>query len=161
MSENSITIVGNLTRDPELRFTAGGTAQCLFGVAWNRRYQQGGEWKSDVSFFSVVAWGQLGENVAASLTKGDRVVIFGDLRTRSYEDREGKRVIVTEISADSVAADLKFATVQIERTEREQRRSGPKSAQRDTDPVYGDEEPFVCLYSGHRSYRNLHTEPGF
>ena len=73
MADNEITICGNLTREPELRFTSGGTATCGFGVAVNRRYQQNGEWTdAPTNFFNVTVWGQLGENCAATLSKGDR-----------------------------------------------------------------------------------------
>ena len=70
MADSTVTIVGNLTRDPELRFTAGGKGVASFGVAVNRRYQVNGEWQVKVSFFNVTAWDTLGENASASLTKG-------------------------------------------------------------------------------------------
>ena len=76
-SENSVTLVGNITRDPELRYTTGGRGVASFGLAVNRRYQQNGEWQEDTSFFNVVAWGDLGENAAASLNKGHRIVVTG------------------------------------------------------------------------------------
>lgn len=156
---NSVTLVGHLTRDPELRFTGGGVAVVSFGVAWNRRYQQNGDWKSEVSYFNVSAWAQLAENIAASLSKGDRVVVTGQLRSRSYEAQDGSKRTVNEIAAEAVGPDLRFATVQVERTERTDRSSRPPD--RPADPVYSDEEPFVSLYRGHQSYRNLHAEPGF
>ena len=62
--DNTVTLVGNLTRDPELRFTQGGQAVASFGLAVNRRYQQNGEWQEKTSFFNIIAWGQLGENAA-------------------------------------------------------------------------------------------------
>ena len=68
MADNTITLVGNLTRDPELRYTSGGRGVASFGVAVNRRYQVNGEWQEQTSFFNVVAWGTLGENAAASLS---------------------------------------------------------------------------------------------
>ena len=94
MADNTITIVGNLTKDPELRFTAAGKGVTSFGVAVNRRYQVNGEWREKVSFFNVVAWDALGENVAASLGKGNRVIISGRLDQREYatdDDRRGGR----------------------------------------------------------------------
>jgi hypothetical protein len=72
MPDNSITVVGNITRDPELRFTTGGRAVASFGIAVNRRYQVNNEWQEQTSFFDVVAWAQLGENAASSLTKAFR-----------------------------------------------------------------------------------------
>ena len=85
MADSTVTIVGNLTRDPELRFTAGGKGVASFGVAVNRRYQVNGEWQEKVSFFNVTAWDQLGENAAASLTKGARIIVTGRLEQREYE----------------------------------------------------------------------------
>ena len=70
MAENSVTLVGNLTRDPELRFTTGGKGVASFGLAVNRRYQVNGEWQEQTSYFNIVAWGQMGENAASTLTKG-------------------------------------------------------------------------------------------
>jgi single-strand DNA-binding protein len=125
MADNEITITGNLVREPELRFTAGGTATCGFGVAVNRRYQQNGEWvDAPTNFFNVTVWGQYGENVAASLSKGDRVLVKG-----------------------RVAPSLKYATAQISRIERESTGSGARRGngggrRQQADPVYGDTEPF-------------------
>ena len=85
MSTNSVTLIGNLTRDPELRFTTGGRGVASFGLAVNRRYQQNGEWQEQTSFFNVVCWGDLGENAATSLTKGSRVIVTGRLEQRSWE----------------------------------------------------------------------------
>ena len=85
MADNTVTIVGNLTRDPELRYTGSGAGMAPFGVAVNRRWQnrQSGEWEEQVSFFNVTAWGDLGENCAASLTKGSRAIVNGRLEQRS------------------------------------------------------------------------------
>ena len=90
MADNSVTLVGNLTKDPELRFTTGGHGVASFGLAVSRRYQVNDEWQEQTSFFNVVAWGTLGENAAASLTKGTRVVVTGRLEQRSVRD-EGRR----------------------------------------------------------------------
>ncbi len=141
MADNTITIAGNLTRDPELRFTTGGKGITVFGVAVERRYQQNGEWQSKTSFFNVSAWDQLGENVAASLAKGTRVVVTGRLEQREYETRQGEKRSVVEIIADEVGASMRWATVQVERVEREGRQ-GKRSEQHRADPVYGDDEPF-------------------
>jgi len=89
MADNTVTLVGNITRDPELRFTQGGRAVASFGIAVNRRYQVNGEWQEQTSFFNVVAWGQLGENAAASLTKGARVIVNGRLEQREYQTQQG------------------------------------------------------------------------
>jgi single-strand DNA-binding protein len=120
MEINHITVSGNVTRDPELRFTQAGRAVASFGVAVNRRWQnrQTQEWEEQVSFFDVTCWAQLAENVAESLNKGSRVVVSGRLQQRSYEDREGNKRNAVEIVADDVAASLSFATAEITRTER-------------------------------------------
>jgi single-strand DNA-binding protein len=120
MSDSQVTIVGNLTRDPDLRYTAGGRGVTSFGVAVNRRWmnKQTNEWDEQVSFFNVTAWAELGENIAASLSKGNRIIVTGRLEQRTYTDREGNEKSTTEIVADSVGADLRFATCEVTRTER-------------------------------------------
>jgi single-strand DNA-binding protein len=147
-SENSVTLVGNLTRDPELRYTTGGRGVASFGLAVNRRFQRNGEWEEQVSFFNVVAWGDLGENAAASLTKGNRIVVTGRLEQRSYETREGEKRNVVEVIADELGPSLRWAQAQVERISRDAAEGGGSGggggggASRAPDPVYGDEEPF-------------------
>lgn len=151
-SENSVTLVGNLTKDPELRYTTGGRGVASFGLAVNRRYQVNGEWQEQVSFFNVVAWADLGENAAASLHKGNRVIVTGRLEQRSYETREGEKRNVTEVIAAELGPSLRWAQAQIERISRDSADSGGGGnasgggggggASRAPDPVYGDEEPF-------------------
>ncbi|TPW10595.1 MAG: ssb [Acidimicrobiaceae bacterium] len=104
MADNTVTVVGNLTRDPELRFTTGGKGIASFGLAVNRRYQQNGEWQEKVSFFNISAWDQLGENAAASLTKGTRIIVTGRLEQREYETSAGDKRSVVEIVADRWSA---------------------------------------------------------
>jgi single-strand DNA-binding protein len=120
---NSITISGNITRDPEMRYTPSGVSKVTFGVAVNRswRNQQTQEWEEQTSFFNVVAWRQLAENISASLGKGSRVVVSGRLEQRSWETEQGEKRSIVEIVADDVAASLRFATAEIHRVER----SGP------------------------------------
>src|SRR4029453_18451837 len=151
MSTNSVTLIGNLTRDPELRFTTGGRGVASFGLAVNRRYQQNGEWQEQTSFFNVVCWGDLGENAAPSLTKGSRVIVTGRLEQRSWETQENEKRSVVEVVADEVGPSLRWATAQIERTERSGGDGGfsgggsaaaAPAAGRQPDPIYGDEEPF-------------------
>jgi single-strand DNA-binding protein len=117
---NHVSVVGNLTRDPELRFTPSGQATASFGVAVNRRWQnrQTQEWDEATSFFDVVCWGQLAENAAQSLTRGSRVVVSGRLDQRSWENQEGERRSKIEITADEVAPSLRWATVSITKNER-------------------------------------------
>jgi len=117
---NNVTIVGNLTRDPELRFTPSGQATASFGVAVNRRWQnrQSQEWEEATSFFDVVCWGQLAENTAQSLGRGARVIVSGRLDQRSWETQEGDRRSKIEVTADEVAPSLRWATVSITKNER-------------------------------------------
>ncbi len=117
---NHVSITGNLTRDPELRFTPSGQATTSFGVAVNRRWQnrQNQEWEEATSFFDVVCWGQMAENAAQSLTRGSRVLVDGRLDQRSWENQEGERRSKIEITADEVAPSLRWATVTITKNER-------------------------------------------
>jgi single-strand DNA-binding protein len=117
---NHVSIVGNLTRDPELRFTPSGQATATFGVAVNRRWQnrQNQEWEESTSFFDVVCWGQLAENAAQSLSKGSRVLVNGRLDQRSWETSERERRSKIEITADEVAPSLRWATATISKNER-------------------------------------------
>jgi single-strand DNA-binding protein len=117
---NHVSIVGNLTRDPELRFTPTGQATAGFGVAVNRRWQnrQTQEWEEATSFFDVVCWGQLAENAAQSLSKGARVLVSGRLDQRSWETPDRERRSKIEITADEVAPSLRWATAVITKNER-------------------------------------------
>jgi single-strand DNA-binding protein len=153
MADSTVTLVGNITRDPELRFTTGGKGIASFGIAVNRRYQQNGEWQEKVSFFNVTAWDNLGENAAASLTKGTRVIVTGRLEQREYETKEGEKRSVVEIVADEIGPSLRWARAQVERIARDGGSTGGGSGSagggsshsgggRAPDPVYGDEEPF-------------------
>ncbi|MGA1183706.1 MAG: single-stranded DNA-binding protein, partial [Ilumatobacteraceae bacterium] len=116
MPDNTITLVGNLTRDPELRFTANGRAVASFGIAVGRRYQVNGEWQEQTSYFNITAWGQLGENAAASLSKGARIVVTGRLEQREYTTREGDKRTAIDVIADELGPSLRWATAQVERT---------------------------------------------
>ena len=151
MSDSQTVLIGNLTRDPELRFTAGGKAVAAFGIAVNRRFQQNGEWTEKVSFFNITAWDTLAENAAASLTKGTRIIVSGRLEQREYETKEGEKRIVVELVADEVAPSLRWARAEVERVARTgsapsgqpaQEASTSTSASRPPDPIYGSEEPF-------------------
>ena len=119
MSGNSITIVGNITRDPELRFTPSGQANARLGVAVNRRWQDrgSGEWQEATSFFDVICWRELAENVSESLKRGTRVIVTGRLEQRTWEQEGNKRSVV-EIIADEIAPSLRWATAKVEKTER-------------------------------------------
>jgi single-strand DNA-binding protein len=118
MADNSVTLVGNLTRDPELRFTTGGRGVASFGLAVSRRYQVNGEWQEQTSYFNIVAWGQMGENAASTFTKGMRVIVSGRLEQREYQNREGEKRTAIEINADEIGPSLRWATASVERTPR-------------------------------------------
>ena len=156
-SDNFVQIIGNVTRDPELRFTTGGTAVCSFGIAYTpRKRNANGEWEDgDTSYFNCSAWRELGENIAASISKGMRVVVTGSVRARDWEDREGNKRTSIEIDVDDCAPSLRWAQAQVERMSRSGGGSGDFSGggsatggstgggnRRPPDPVYGDEEPF-------------------
>jgi single-strand DNA-binding protein len=115
--DNQIVIVGNLTRDPELRYTPNGAALVKFGIAWSKRApDESGQWRDvETSFFNVTAWRQMAENVAETLTQGSRVVVVGRLRTNTWETPEGEKRSTVEIEADEVAPSLKWATAKLER----------------------------------------------
>ena len=148
---NHVSIIGNLTRDPELRFTPSGQATATFGVAVNRRWQnrQTNEWEEATSFFDVVCWAQLAENAAQSLTKGTRVLVSGRLDQRSWETPDKERRSKIAITADEVAPSLRYATVAISKNERRSpdgasSYGGARNVSNDPpggDPYY-DEEPF-------------------
>jgi single-strand DNA-binding protein len=151
---NHVSIVGNLTRDPELRFTPSGQATASFGVAVNRRWQnrQNQEWEEATSFFDVVCWGQLAENAAQSLSKGARVLVSGRLDQRSWETSEREKRSKVEITADEVAPSLRWATVSITKNERrapdssgggQSHGGGSRQAGSETPAEYHyEEEPF-------------------
>lgn len=139
MSGNNITIVGNVTRDPELRFTASGQATATFGIAVNRRWQnrQTNEWEEAVSFFNVVTWRELAENAAESLHKGTRVLVSGRLEQRSWETPDGEKKTVVDIVADEVGPSLRWASAQIVRNERRGAEGGPQGGGQGGRPTGG------------------------
>ena len=156
--DNTVTVTGNITRDPELRFTAGGSAVTTFGLAWNRRWQnrQTNETEEQVSFFDVTCWNSLAENVSESLVKGTRVIVNGRMEQRSWETQDGDRRSKIEIIADEVSPSLRWASVEVIRNERRDGGGGgggryqdsgggggsrPQRSQPQQDYVT-DEEPF-------------------
>lgn len=115
-----ITLIGNLTREPEIRYTRDGQATTSLGVAVNRRWQDrtSNEWQEATSFFDVVCWRDLAENVALSLVKGTRVMVTGRLEHRTWETPEGEHRSKVEVVADDLGPSLRFATAEVQRTER-------------------------------------------
>ena len=132
MAMTAVTIVGNITRDPDLKFTGSGLAMCTFGLAVNnRKKDESGQWvDGDPSFYDVVCWRQLAENVTESLPKGTTVIVVGKLRQRSWEADDGTKRSKVEVQADHVGPALNWATAEVSRNEKR------------TAPVAADEEPF-------------------
>jgi single-strand DNA-binding protein len=119
--ETVITVVGNLTNDPELRFTPSGAAVASFTVASTPRImdKQTNEWKDgDALFLRCSIWRQAAENVAESLTRGMRVVVQGRLKQRSFETKEGEKRTVVELDVEEVGPSLKYATAKVNKTQR-------------------------------------------
>ena len=116
MADTHVTLTGNLTDDPEIRFTPNGHPVANFRLAVTARIKDGEGWKDgDTSFFRVNVWRQLAEHTAESLAKGDRAIVIGRLKSRSWETPEGDKRSVVEIEADEVAPSLRWAVAKPER----------------------------------------------
>ena len=133
---NTVTLIGNITKDPELRFTASGQATANFGLAVNRRWQnkQTNAWEEAVSFFNIVAWRELAENCGESLRKGTRAMVTGRIEQRSWENAEHEKKTIVEIVADEIGPSLRWATAQVSRNERT---SGPTQVGQPVDVSVG------------------------
>ena len=119
MAQNSVTLVGNLVEDPELRFTPSGVAMARLRFAVNRRYRdRNDQWQEETSFFGGTVWRDLAENVAESLQKGARVIVTGSLEQRTWETQEGEKRSVVEVRIDEVGPSLRWATANVTRTPR-------------------------------------------
>ncbi len=151
MADNTITVVGNITRDPELKFLNSGQAAVRLSVAVSRRWQnrQTQEWEEKTSFFDVQCYGPMAENAANSLSKGARVVVTGRMEQRSWETENGEKRSAFEIVADEIAPSLRWATAVVTKTPRPEGSSFASGSQSNTTPrsneptTYAfDEEPF-------------------
>jgi len=119
--ETTITVIGNLTNDPELRFTPSGSAVANFTIASTPRTfdRQSNEWKDgETLFLRAAVWREAAENVAESLTKGMRVIVSGRLKSRSYETKEGEKRTVIELEVDEIGPSLRYASAKVNRTQR-------------------------------------------
>ena len=119
--ETTITVIGNLTNDPELRFTPSGSAVANFTIASTPRTfdRQSNEWKDgETLFLRAAVWREAAENVAESLTKGMRVIVTGRLKSRSYETKEGEKRTVIELEVDEIGPSLRYANAKVNRTQR-------------------------------------------
>lgn len=115
---NTFSVVGNLTGDPELRFTQSGKQMLTGSIADNRRYQINGEWKEETSYINFVIWGELADNAAATLRKGMRVMANGRLQQRTWDDKDGNKRTSYDLVVDEIAPSLKWATALVSKTER-------------------------------------------
>jgi single-strand DNA-binding protein len=136
MPDTFVSLIGNLTDDPDLRFTPNCAAVANFRLAVTPRVREGDQWKDgETSFFRVNVWRDLAEHVTESLGKGTRVVVLGRLRARSWEDKDtGERRSVVEVEAEEVAPSLKWATATVERTGRKP--GNGKGGQFNDDPPF-------------------------
>ncbi len=118
---NQIFLLGNLTRDPEIKYTNEGIAITEMGLAVNKKWiDKNGKESESVDFFNITSWNSLAENCASTLKKGDRVLVSGHMNLRSWENKEGKKFNITSITADVVAVTLEFSQVKIlERSNKE------------------------------------------
>ena len=117
---NSVTLIGNLVDDPELRFTPSGVAMTKIRFAVNKRYQnRDGEWQEETSFFGGTCWRDMGENVAESLTKGLRVIVVGELQQRQWETQEGDKRSIIEVDIKEIGPSVRWATTTVTRTPRD------------------------------------------
>lgn len=145
MPDNNVTLVGNATRDPELRFTPSGQATASFGLAVNRKWQnrQTQEWEEAVSFFDVVCWRELAENASESITRGTRVIVSGRLEQQTWETPEGDKRSKIQVVADDIGPSLRWASAAVAKNERRGPGAQSASAARGTAPAYDPaEEPF-------------------
>lgn len=118
---NQVTVVGNLTDVPEMRFTPSGSPLAKFTLADNRRWRgQDGEWQEETSFFDVTVWGDQAERVSESLSKGDRVLVSGRLEQQKWVNDAGENRSKVAIVANEVAASLRWATVAVTRVSRQE-----------------------------------------
>jgi single-strand DNA-binding protein len=141
--ETMVTVVGNLTTDPELRFTPSGAAVANFTVASTPRTfdRESGAWRDgDAMFLRCNVWRQYAENVAESLGRGARVVVQGRLRQRSYDTKEGEKRTVTELDVDEVGPALRYATAKVTRLSRAS--AGEASSSWTPEPVAAGSPPF-------------------
>jgi single-strand DNA-binding protein len=137
MPDTHVTITGNLTEDPELRFTPAGAPVANFTVAVTPRVKDGDSWKDgETSFFRCTAWRSLAENLAESLTKGARIMVQGRLQQRSWETPEGDKRSVVEVQVEEAGPSLRWATAKVERTGAKAAAGASKGGQ------FNDEPPF-------------------
>ena len=146
----AIAVVGNISIGDKqgLRFTSGGKAVFDFSLAQNDRRKVGDEWEDETTWYKVTVWEKQAENAAASLSKGDRVFVYGTVKNREYE-LDGEKRYSLEITAEHIGPELRWATAEVTRNEKESSGGssngggrGRSTRSQVPDPMYGDEEPF-------------------
>lgn len=162
--DTNITLIGNLTDDPELRFTPSGAAVAKFRVASTPRYldRQSGEWKDgEALFLSCNVWRQAAEHVAESLQRGTRVIVSGRLRQRSYETREGEKRTVFELEVDDIGPSLRYATAKVQKMSRSAGGGGFGAASGPSDDPWASATPAPAASAGGGSSGGFNDEPPF
>ncbi len=140
MPDCTVTVIGNLTRDPELRYTSSGNAVANLAIAVSRKHKdRNDEWVEETSFFEVTAWNTLAENVAESMTKGARAIVTGRLEQQSWESPDGDKRSAVKVIADDIGPSMRWATANVVRAERSG--SGPVQPSKKDAQTYS-EEPF-------------------
>ncbi len=138
---NNITLIGNLTRDPDLRYTQSGKETCSFSIAVAQYKNKADEWISD--FFNCVVWGKLAENVAKSLAKGDKVIVAGKIYVEKWTDKDsGKERQVTKIRVANMGPELSFATCEVSRNEKSNGKDNAKRNKSDEDDFDDPDVPW-------------------
>lgn len=145
---NTITVVGNLTSEPELRYTQAGRAFMSFGLADNRRYMVNNEWQEEVSFHNCTIWGDMAENCAASLSKGTRVIASGRVQQREYENKDGVKVKTWDFVIDEIGPSMRWARCTVEKivrgdgAQQAARQAADHAAASASSYAYAPEDPF-------------------
>lgn len=139
---NTLTVVGNLTGEPELRYTASGTAMLTGSIADNRRYQVNGEWQEETSYINFVAWRELAENAASTLTKGMRLIVTGRLQQRDWQDKEGNKRTSYDLVVDEIAPSLRWASALVTKSVKSDGSSKPATPAPAAAADYPEEDPF-------------------
>ncbi|GIF66751.1 single-stranded DNA-binding protein [Asanoa ishikariensis] len=163
--EPTITVIGNLTDDPELRFTPSGAAVARFRIASTPRHldRQSNEWRDgEPLFLSCSIWRQAAENAAESLSRGSRVIVTGRLRQRTYETREGNKRTVIELEADEIGPSLRSATATVRKMDRAAGHTAAGDSQRPTRTAASDDDPWsVASPAGAAGHTGSDDEPPF
>jgi single-strand DNA-binding protein len=162
----TITVIGNLTDDPELRFTPSGAAVAKFRVASTPRFldRQTNEWKDgEPLFLTCNVWRQAAENCAESLQRGARVIVSGRLRQRSYETREGEKRTVMELEVDEIGPSLRYATAKVQKMSRSSGGGGGFGSGGGSNGGGGQDDPWASAVpaSGGGSGSSYDEEPPF